>query len=64
MKRRFEFLIAAIIVLLAIYVLKDIDFVEVYYLLKESKIGYFVLAFFIFSIAYLIKMSKNLCRGT
>ena len=45
MKRWFELLIVAIIILLVIYVLKGINFREVYRLMKEVNMWFFILAF-------------------
>lgn len=45
MKHKIEIFITAMIILLAVYVLRGIEFRQIYYLLKEANILFFILAF-------------------
>jgi glycosyltransferase 2 family protein len=54
MKRVFQFIFIGIIVSLALWVVKDIEFIEVYYIIKASNVYYFILAFFLYFLAFLL----------
>lgn len=54
MKKRFWILIAIVILILLVYILKNIDFYEVYNLLKKINLFYFGLAFFSCLISFLL----------
>ena len=54
MKKRFGVILTIIILVLLILVLKDIDFYEVYSLLKEIDSFYFGLAFFSYFASFLL----------
>ena|GEM_PF-1851510 len=54
MDKKLKVLFAAIIILCAIFVIKDIDLSKVYYLLKDSQIHFFVIAFLCFTLSFVI----------
>ena len=54
MEKKLKVLFAAIIILCAIFVIKGIDLSKIYYLLKDSQIHFFVIAFFCFTLSFVI----------
>jgi uncharacterized protein (TIRG00374 family) len=54
MNKKLKLLFAVIVIVCAIFVIKDIDLSKVYYLLKDSQIHFFVIAFFCFTLSFVI----------
>jgi uncharacterized protein (TIRG00374 family) len=54
MNKKLKVLFAAIIIFCAILVIKDIDLSKIYYLLKDSQIHFFIIAFFCFTLSFVV----------